>query len=918
MSQIDWQKPAAPKLWRSLEQLETGPRQEREAVDLRIGDDGWSRRDFLTLVGMATVAGCFREPPEKIMPYSRQPAEVKPGVPLHYATSVAMCDDAMGLVATCYEGRPVKLEGNEQHPSSIGSTGAIEQALLAQLYDPERARAIREKLQAKSWRAFLTFARNTATRLAKGRGLHFLVQPDGSPLLASLRAEILKALPETRFWAWEPLSLDNVYEGARMAFGKPMMPRYAFDRAEVIVSLDADFLERGPGWISNSRDFTSHRTPERMNRLYVVETTLSLTGMMADHRRRATAAEIAKIASDLFNGKGDAWTQAVARDLKRAAGRGIVIAGMRQPPEIHELAHALNDRLGNAGKTVAYGPPPVEDVRTNVDELAREVTDGHVDTLVISAWNPALSAPALPLGKVPHVVYTALYEDETAERSEWFVPEAHPLESWGDTRAFDGTVGLRQPLVNPLFGGYALSEIWAAFLGEGFAGKNARQLLREYWSKQKMDWDRSLQDGIVAGTETKVEMPSVIKTEIAVVVPPHPFELHFLPDAKLWDGRYREIGWLQELPDPVTKVTWDSPLLVSVADAKKMGLSLGDVVRVEANGKSITAPVYVLPGHADGAVSIAAAAAYPIRTSPWVVRGATITKTGETAQLAITQDHDSMEGRPLALETSLAEWKKHPGELVEDSRKPLPTMYEPWKYTGYRWAMGIDLARCTGCSACVVACEAENNSPVVGKERVERGREMQWLRIDRYFTGEPDDAGGITQPVMCVHCEFAPCEYVCPVNATVHSDEGLNEMVYNRCVGTRYCSNNCPYKVRRFNYFNYVGTRTPTERMLANPEVTVRSRGVMEKCTYCVQRIERVRIDSRIAGREIHDGEIKTACQQACPTRAIMFGSLHDPNAQVTRWHDDERAYALLHELNTRPRTRHLARIKNLNPEIPA
>ena len=917
MSSLDWQSPAPPRLWRSLEELESGLHPRGEAPR----DEGWSRRDFLSLVGasgaMAMLSGCFREPPEKIMPYTHQPAEIKPGVPLHYATSVALGGDAMGLVATCYEGRPTKLEGNDMHPSSMGSTGPIEQALLMQLYDPNRARAIREKTLARSWRAFLAFAQKTVQRLDRGRGLHFLVEPDGSPLLASLRAQILKLLPETKFWAWEPLSLDNVYEGARLAFGKPMLPRYAMERADVIVSLDADFLERGPGWISNSRAFTSRRASEDMNRLYVAETTLSLTGMMADHRRRATSGEIARIAHELLHDSKDAWTNAVTRDLKRAMGKSLVIAGIRQPPEVHARVHALNHALGNADKTVAYGPPPVADTRTNIDELAKEIQGGHVDTLVISAWNPAHTAPDLPLGKVPNVVYTALYEDETAQKSQWFVPAAHALESWGDTRAFDGTVGIRQPLVNPLFGGFALAEIWAAFLGEGYAGKSARDLLRAYWATQKIDWDRSLQDGVVDNTQTKVDTPAPHAAESAIPATSG-MELHFLPDSRLWDGRFREVGWLQELPDPVTKVTWDHALLVSVGDARRMELRGGDVVRVEAKGKSITAPIYILPGHADGAVSIAAAAAYPLRSSPWAIGGVTITKTGDHVDLAITQDHGAMEGRPLALETSLAEWKKHPGELVEDNRKSLPTLYEPVKYTGYQWGMAIDLARCTGCSACVVACEAENNSPVVGKEQVWRGREMQWLRIDRYFIGEADNARAITQPVMCVHCENAPCEYVCPVNATVHSDEGLNEMVYNRCVGTRYCSNNCPYKVRRFNWFDFVGTRAPTERMLPNPEVTVRSRGVMEKCSYCVQRIERARIDARIAGREIRDGEIKTACQQVCPTRAIVFGSLHKSESEVARWHDDERAYALLHDLNTKPRTRHLARLKNLNPEIPA
>jgi molybdopterin-containing oxidoreductase family iron-sulfur binding subunit len=582
-----------------------------------------------------------------------------------------------------------------------------------------------------------------------------------------------------------------------------------------------------------------------------------------------------------------------------------------------------------------------------------------VDTLVITAWNPAYSAPAdlgfgELLAKVPNAMYLGLHEDETAQRCSWFIPANHVFESWGDTRAVDGTVAIIQPLISPLFNGVNEADVLAAFLGEGTKGTHA--LLREFWSGRAgatnfdANWESWLARGVVPQPAAETLAVALAGNAAQAIdaasgtAAPTGIELAFVPDYKVFDGRYANNPWLQELPDPLTKMTWDNAAHLSPTTAGQLKLKQGDVVKLEYRGKSVQAPVWILPGHADNSITVALGYgrlgveevargvgfnAYALRHSdaPWFDGGVNVTKVAgaDEHEFAITQGHWSMKAvpddpeareRPLALEANLEEFRKKPEELTYELRKENPTLQDPVKYEGYQWAMSIDLSRCTGCNACVMACQSENNIPVVGKEQVRRGREMNWLRIDRYFRGPLENPTVVDQPVACVHCEAAPCEYVCPVNATVHSDEGLNEMIYNRCVGTRYCSNNCPYKVRRFNYLHYTANQSALRRMGNNPDVTVRARGVMEKCTYCVQRIERVRIDARVAGREILDGEIRTACQQACPTGTIQFGSLHDPKSVVSQLHKDNRRYDLLHELNTRPRTGYMVRIKNPNPEL--
>jgi Fe-S-cluster-containing dehydrogenase component len=674
------------------------------------------------------------------------------------------------------------------------------------------------------------------------------------------------------------------------------------------------------------------------------------------------------------------WTAAVAKDLHRTKGKSLVIAGRRQPAAVHALVNAMNVALGNVGTTVVFREPVRHDPSFGMaalQALVTEIASGAVETLVITARNPVYGAPVdfkldKLLERVPETIYYGLYEDETAAVVGSFVPAAHTLESWGDTRAVDGTVSIIQPLIHPLWSPTTEADLLAAFVGEGDRG--TYELLRELWQKRAISenwstatafdgvWESWLAKGIVEKTaqppEDRVALDAGLAGSLGPALSNLPtaggLELAFTVDHKVFDGRFANNSWLQELPHPITKITWDNAVLVSQATAQGMlGLKTGDVVRVELGDRSVTGPVYVQPGHADDAITISLGYGRKgaettghvgfnvgaLRTSaaPWFVRGVQLTKTARGYRFGITQDHWAMEDREPAMVTTAAELEKKGSafeERIEKRRGPLEVIVgqEPVDYSHeqYKWAMSIDLSKCSGCNACVTACQSENNIPVVGRDNVRIGREMLWIRLDRYYynsetkPAEPgheselsvDDVQMVTQPQMCVHCETAPCEYVCPVNATVHSDEGLNEMVYNRCIGTRYCSNNCPYKARRFNFLDYHSDVQAVQKMPANPNVTVRSRGVMEKCTYCVQRIERKRIDARNEQRSIRESELLTACQQGCPGGAIVFGSLNDPNSRVSKQHNDERRYDLLHELNTRPRTAYLARVRNPNPEL--
>ncbi|MBI5070889.1 MAG: 4Fe-4S dicluster domain-containing protein [Deltaproteobacteria bacterium] len=937
--------------------------------------EGFSRRGFLQILGasvaLAGLEAC-KPPRDTIHPYVRNPEKaVAPGAALHYATAVGWGTAAVGLLVTVHEGRPTKVEGNPDHPASLGGSGAFEQALLLDLYDPRRLRGFVRKGQPLSQRAALRALAQLAEshRDDGGKHLRFLTGESGSPLLADLRRRIEGRYPGARFHVYESLSADEAREGTRAAFGRPMEARLRLDRARVVLALDDDFLSFGAERLRLARELAASRTPgPGMSRLYAAEAHLSATGSLADHRFRMRPSQVLAFARAVARrlaekhgmgalaAAGQAFPErereasAVADDLARAGAAALVTAGSRQPAAVHALAAAINAALGAAGKTVEYRPAADEPSGpASLRALAAAIGAGQVDTLVITARNPVYGAPAdmdldALLARVPNVVYLASRPDETTGRASFLVAASHAFESWGDARAADGTVSLCQPLIEPLFESLSEPELLGSFVDAGDRGGHF--LVQELWRARgpagapfEQSWQRWLAKGVVEGTAVAPEAPAVRAGEVAALLRAgtpgrEGLEASFVPDPTLVDGRFAENAWMQELPDPITKMTWDNAALVSAATARRLGLENGRRVELRLRGRKVEAPIWIAPGHADDAVTLplgyGRTVAGPTGTNVgfdagrlrgsdafWLDGGLALAPVGKRKHaFACTQEHFSMEGRDLAPSFTLAGLAQGQHEL-EKLRGPVASLQAPVDADSpIRWGMAIDLNKCTGCSACTIACQAENNIPVVGKEQVARSREMHWIRVDRYFEGPVEDPQVVTQPVACVHCEKAPCEYVCPVNATVHSDEGLNEMIYNRCVGTRYCSNNCPYKVRRFNFFEYQKPKAPTEKMLMNPDVTVRHRGVMEKCTYCVQRIELHRVAARVAGRELRDGEIQTACQQACPAQAIQFGNLADGKSAISAWHADPRRYDLLHEVGTKPRTAYLARVRNPNPEL--
>jgi MoCo/4Fe-4S cofactor protein with predicted Tat translocation signal len=976
--------------WRTVDELPDTP--ERRAARAREFPAGaadapreLSRRGFVKLLGASTalagLSACER-PLEKILPYTDQPPEVTPGIAQYYATAMVVGGYATGLLVESREGRPVKVEGNPRHPASLGAAGVYEQASLLQLYDPERARTLRRAGEASSWDAFRAELR--PERLGSGQGLRFLLEPTGSPLVLDLLARIRARYPDARVHFHAPLSAESAWAASRQVFGRALQPHYDLSAARVIVALDADLLAGMPFHLRHARAWAEQRRMSSpsgaMNRLYAAEGMLSVTGGAADHRLRVRPGDVGELAAALLaEGVREhgvrpaglrpdalaemersptpapfrAWVRAAAADLVEHRGAGLVAVGERQTPEVHALAHLLNAALGNLGRTVYLTEPVLAgagEPESGLDALAAAMRAGEVETLVILEANPAYTAPAelhfaRLLETVPRTVCLDLHETETARRCGWFVPGLHYLESWGDARACDGTVSLVQPLIRPLHEqNRSASQLLALFLGE--EEKTPYQLLREYWRGRTAGgfedaWEQALQAGLMPGTEAPRVEAAPSGEALATLLPgpratpPAGLELVFLQDPGVYDGRFANNGWLQELPDPMTKLTWGNAAIVSPRTAARLGVREGDVLEVRYGDRALRIPAFMLPGVAEELVAIhlgyghdwgdalatgVGSNAYALRSAkaPYFARGARVEKVpdAERHPLATTQRHWSMEGRPIVLHATRDEYRKAPHFARGHGGRALP-LYEPFPQEGVQWGMSIDLSLCTGCSACVVACQAENNVPVVGRDGVLSSREMHWLRIDRYFSGTPDDPVVLTQPMLCQHCEKAPCEYVCPVNATTHSPDGLNEMTYNRCVGTRFCSNNCPYKVRRFNWFDYNREkRGSTLAMLMNPDVTVRERGVMEKCTFCVQRIRRAQIDAEIAGEDVQHRGLQTACQQACPTQAIVFGALTDPGSAVAQARRDPRSYAVLHELGTVPRVQYLARIRNPNPTL--
>jgi molybdopterin-containing oxidoreductase family iron-sulfur binding subunit len=964
-------------MWRSLRELTDG-----DAIGARLAHErpSWGalyeldRREFLKLMSaslaLAGVTGCTREPQEKILPYVNAPQGQVAGEPRFYATANLVGGFATGVLVESNMGRPTKVEGNPLHPASLGGTDVFAQASVLDLWDPDRSQTVTHRGVVSTWDAFAAVLarrmRDAASR--EGDGLRILTETVTSPTLAAQLQALLARYPKAQWHQYEPVNRDNVHDGTRLAFGAPLDVRHRFDRAAVVLSLDADFLGTGPARVRAAHDFVSrhatHGATGESNRLYAIAATPSLTSAYADHalalrgrRIERAARQIAKrlgvpvAASDSIAEIPEAWLAGCVRDLEAHRGASLVVAGDRQPPQVHALAHAMNAHLANAGVTVSYAEPAVANPVNQLQSLATLAADiaaHRVDTLVIIGGNPVYDAPReLRFGDgLPNVgmsVRLGLHEDETSARCEWHLPAAHFLEAWSDARAYDGTVTIVQPLIAPLYDGRSAHEL-VSMLADG-TSRAGYAIVREFWQRKlgaapDATWEAALRNGVVADTampERTVSLRGEALAGATALEGPDAAEgsldLQFMADASVHDGRYANNGWLQELPRPLTKITWDNAVLMAPALAARLGLASEDVVELHLADASVNGPVWILPGHPDGAVTVSLGYgrrragrvadghgfdAYALRSAnaAWFAPGLTLRKTGRTYRLATTQHHHSMEGRDIVRVATLADFRRDPHAAGAPSTHPNGTLYEPFAYDGYKWGMSIDLGACIGCNACTIACQAENNIPTVGKAQVALGREMHWIRVDRYYDGTPDAPRTHFQPVPCMQCQRAPCELVCPVEASVHDSEGINVQVYNRCVGTRFCSNNCPYKVRRFNFLQYSDERTESLKGQRNPEVTVRMRGVMEKCNYCLQRIANGRIEADKENRRIRDAEVITACQAACPTKAITFGDLNDPASEVNARKASPLDYALLAELNTEPRTSYLAKLRNPNPDL--
>ncbi len=1019
---IQTANPTGKKYWRSLNDLADTPA-FREFVHREFPAnasemlDGNSRRTVLKLMaasfGLAGLTAC-RRPVEHIVPVinASDVENYAPGEPFFYATVHSMGGHVTGLLVETHDGRPTKVEGNPDHPHSLGAATAFEQATVLSMYDPDRSKRVLQGGKEATWADFDGAVSKLA--LGDGAGLRFLSETVTSPSLADLRTQALKKFPKAKWVEYDPISRDAELAGTAMAFGQQLYAHPHFDQASVIVALDFDFLgldSPSPFMtklFSKGRRVESEEDLDKMNRLYAVESQFSITGATADHRLRMKGSDVRQFAMDLAAALGampglnvvangasnpsDAkrakFLSVLVKDLKAAGPKAMVTAGPRQPAAVQAIVALINQSLGST--CVTYTKPVGVDhgndkSNSGVDALKTltgEMSSGQVSTLFILGGNPAYTAPAdlqfvVALSKVQNSIHLGLEEDETAAAVKWHLPEAHYLESWGDQATSEGLGAIQQPMIEPLYNGRTASEIVAVAIGN--KDTKAHDIVKNYWTSQftgnKQDaWKKVLHDGVVAGgltpgmkTAESVKMTvDAKKLATALAAEPKPatggIEVGFYPSSAAWDGRFANNGWLQELPDSMTKLTWGNAAMMSPATAKAQNVTDGDIVTLSRGAVKMEAAVMFQPGHADDAISISLGYgrercgsvgkgvgfnANLIRTSDsfWFAPGFAIAATGKRHVHATTQEHgviDSLHSsaerqndRPLAREGTAAGYKKNPKMIEEMAEVPeLHSIYPEVKYDkGYQWGMAIDLSSCTGCNACVIACTAENNIPVVGKDQVLRGREMHWIRIDRYYTGDENDPQTIEQPIPCMQCENAPCENVCPVQATSHSPEGLNDMAYNRCVGTRYCANNCPFKVRHFNFLNFhkrgdepvnltVGMRLAEPEitgLVYNPDVTVRMRGVMEKCTYCVQRIEEARIHAKVDGRrEIKDGEIKTACQQTCPADAITFGNINDSNSKVAKLKKQERNYAMLAELDIKPRTTFLAKLRNPHPELGA
>ncbi|EAQ77700.1 TAT-variant-translocated molybdopterin oxidoreductase [Blastopirellula marina] len=995
--------------WRSLDELENTPEFEqflhREfPVAASEFPEGVSRRRWMQLMGAslslgAGVVGCdfpkaLRFPEETIAPFAVRPENRVPGKTEKFASTLEIAGSVRPVVVTSYDGRPIKVDGNAEHPEGQGSDQYI-QATVLEVYDPDRLRGLTEfkgeEHFDRSWDEFEISWKNVAEELGAGGKLAVLTQGSASPSYQDSLQKLRQRFPQAKVYQYDSITRDSEAAGVQAAFGQSVTPKYHLDKADVIVVIDEDFFGMHPTGQRNSKEFAVRRAPEEgeMNRLYVVESQFTTAGLAADHRIAVPATRIASFVADLEArmaggevaepaedaDRHEKFIIALVDDLKKHQGKAVIAVGPRQPAEVQAAVWKLNQQIGAIGATVELidaALPTSGEVGT-LEELTTQLNGGSIDTVIVISGNPGYDAPAnVPFSdafkKAKRRLFFGYYNNETSVDADWVLPEAHGLESWGDYVAADGSYCLAQPLIETIFHGLSKTEFVALLAGA--EEKDGRTIVRRV-AKDRVGyatesvWKKMVHDGFAGGVAGKTQSVQLADNIAALTAEKGAWkqrpakdevELVLTPGTSTYDGRFANNCWLQELPDTLTKLTWDNALLVNPTTAEALGLKQGILATITSGGASIDAPVYLMPGLALGTISLAlgygrthagkvggevAIGIDPVGVDVGklrrsdamsVVTGVQVKSTGKSYLLATTQDHHSIDKIGLAeiarriptlvREGTVEEFKHHPDfaqHVVH--HPPLESLWTEASYDGHAWGMSIDLSKCLGCNACVVACQAENNVPIVGKEQVSKGREMHWLRIDRYFAGDPEDPVAVTQPVTCHHCENAPCEQVCPVAATVHSDEGLNDMIYNRCIGTRYCGNNCPYKVRRFNFLDYRASDYRFEesnRQLAelvfNPEVTVRNRGVMEKCTYCVQRIQNTKIDARRDRRAIGANEIKTACQEACSTSAIQFGDLNNPENNASKNHKNPRAYAMLAELNIKPRTKYLARIRNPHP----
>ncbi len=948
------------------------------ASEVTENETGIGRRGFMGIMGasmaLASIAGC-RRPEDHIVPYAKPPEEVVPGIPLQFATSVQLYGTAIGLLVESHEGRPTKIEGNPKHPECPGGgSTTFLQGLLLDMYDPDRSVSPREKGTVKTWddAAAALKALGDKLKAEGGKGLAIVTDQHRSPTLKAALAELKAAMPAAKVVRYEPFDRTNAHEGARIAFGKPLEAVYEIGKAKVIVAVDSDFLMNEGSPVKASRQFAEARSVHGVARVWAIESAFSVTGGNADHRLRTKSANVGAVVSavakelgvvDAANLKGtlddkaNKFVKALAKDLAANKGHSVLVVGNGQPPAVHAAVAAINAALENIGKTVSYLPlfDDAPEGPKALVELAKQIGSG-VTTLLILGGNPAYDAPAdAAFAKAmasATTVHVGVHYDETAAASTWHLNRAHFLEGFSDLASEDGTLSLVQPLIAPLYDGRTDAEVVHLLLG---TKKRAYDLVRDTWKPVlgeadfEKKWRRVLHDGVLIRTADvgvlpeapKVDGAAVAKAGNEWVAPSGAYEITLNVDAHAYDGRFANNGWLAELPDPMTKLTWGNAAWLSKATAAKLGVVDGELLDLVVGGAKVSVPVTVAPGQAEDSIAVTLGLGrrqsgrvgtklgwdcYPLFSSATgkIVAGNAAKGGpglgGEHSYLARTQEHFLMEGRPIIREANVATFKADPkfAEKMSDPHPALEALWYPFPYQGHKWGMVTDLQSCTGCNACMIACQAENNVPLVGVRGVQKSREMHWLRMDRYFEGDQADPKSITMPMTCQQCENAPCEQVCPVGATVHTPEGSNDMAYNRCIGTRYCANNCPFKVRRFNFFNYTKDTPATVQMAMNPEVSVRARGVMEKCSWCAQRINRAKIDAKKSypdGR-IRDGEIVTACQQACPTGAITFGDLNDPKSRVAALAADSRNYVLLEELNIRPRLSYLAKVTNPHPDL--